>query len=167
MRKGYWTSVIGRVLSGLLARSCYSEERKVRYDRFFQASIVPFLGPCPDEYTSSSPPVSFMCDDHTPLEIGWVFKSTGEMSVQYAIDALAPSDGTPLSPGANLELLSNLATNGSCQNFDISWSRKCTMSLLCPPNAQVPQHLQRVSQFFIGDYPLLFSTCNPRLRLYI
>ena len=91
-----------------------------------------------------------MCDDHTPVEIGWVFKPTGETTVQYAIDALSPTDGAPISPQHNLVILQNLAIAGQCEGFDISWSRKCTQSLLCPPRL-LPQDLERVSQFFIGE----------------
>ena len=95
-----------------------------------------------------------MCDDHTPVEIGWVFKSTGETSVQYAIEALSPTDGSPTSPLQNLVILQNLAIAGQCQGFDISWTRKCTQSLLCSSRL-VPHALQRDSQFFIGKH-------NPR-----
>jgi len=91
-----------------------------------------------------------MCDDHTPVEIGWVFKPAGEMTVQYAIEALSPTDGSSISPRQNLDILRNLAIAGQCQGFDISWSRKCTQSLVCPSNL-VPDVLQRTSQFFISE----------------
>ena len=145
--------MIGRVVSTLLIRSSYSEEMRVRYDGFFKASVAPLLGPSPDEYTPSTPPASFMCDDHTPVEIGWVFRSTGEMSVQYAIDVLSSINGSPIPAHQNLIILQNLAIAGQCQGFDISWSRKCTQSLLCPSRS-LPQDLQRTSQFFIGKQPL-------------
>ena len=154
-RNKYWWRVIGRVLSTLLARSSYSEETKAGYDEFFKTCVAPLLGPTPGEFTSS-PPVSFMCDDHTPVEIAWVFKSTGETSVQYAIETLSASDGSPISTPQNLNLLRNLSIAGQCPGFDISWSRKCTQSLLHPTRF-LPQDLQRVSQFFIG-------TCIGRLR---
>ena len=136
-------------MSDLVARSSYPSDTRDKYDAFFDEQIVPLLGPCPEDYLPSSEPVSFMCDDHTPVEIGWVFKPTGGMSVQYAIDALS-SDGTPLSPRQNLTILQNLAIEGRCQNFDISWSRKCAMSLLYP-GEDLPADLRRTSQFFIGD----------------
>jgi len=149
-RNKYWWRVIGRVLSTLLARSSYSEETKAGYDEFFKSTIAPLLGPTPDEFVStSSTPVSFMCDDHTPAEIAWVFKSTGETSVQYAIETLTASDGSPISTPQNLSLLQHLSVAGRCQGFDISWSRKCTQSLLHPTRS-LPQDLQRMSQFFIG-----------------
>ncbi|KAF9654209.1 aromatic prenyltransferase [Thelephora ganbajun] len=147
-RNKHWWRVIGRVLSTLLSRSSYSEETRIRYDNFFKAFVAPLLGPSPEEYTSSSP-ISFMCDDHTPVEIGWVFKSTGEMSVQYAIEALSPIDGSPISTHQNLIILQNLAAAGQCQGFNVSWSRKCTQSLLYPSRS-LPHDLQRDSQFFIG-----------------
>jgi DMATS type aromatic prenyltransferase len=162
-RNKYWWRVIGRALSTLLARSSYPEETRARYDEFFRISVAPLLGPSPDEYTSE--PVSFMCDDHTPVEIGWVFKPTGEMSVQYALDALSPSDGTPLSPQHNLLLLQSLAIAGQCQNFDISWSRKCTQSLLCSSKS-LPQDLQRASQFFIGNYSCSVLLLQSPLTLF-
>lgn len=148
-RNKYWWRVIGRVVSTLLNRSSYSEETRVRYDDFFKNSVAPFLGPTPAEYTDNAPPGSFMCDDHTPVEIGWVFKSTGEMSVQYAFDALSPIDGAPISPEQNLVLLHHLAIAGQCQGFDMTWTKKCSKSLLYPSKF-LPQDLQRVSQFFIG-----------------
>ena len=149
-RNKYWWRVIGRVLSTLLARSSYSEETKAGYDEFFKSAVVPLLGPTPDEYESAaSTPVSFMCDDNTPAEIAWVFKSTGEQSVQYAIETLSPSDGSPIPTPQNLSLLQRLAVAGQCQGFDISWSRRCTQSLLYPTRS-LPQDLQRMSQFFIG-----------------
>ena len=39
-----------------------------------------------------------MRDDGTPAEAGWVFKPTGEMSIQYATNALSPNDGSPTAP---------------------------------------------------------------------
>ena len=99
-----------------------------------------------------------MCDDHTPIEIGWVFKPTGK-SVQYAIDALTPIDGTPYSPEQNLDLLSLLAANGQCRDFNMDWTLKCTQSLLTPASMLSPD-LKRVSQFFIGNYLLPFSDHN-------
>ena len=141
--------MIGRVLSTLLIRSSYSEETRIRYNDFFKIHVAPLLGPFPEENPSTSA-VSFMCDDHTPVEIGWVFKPTGETSVQYAIEALSSIDGSPVSPLQNLAILQNLAFVGQCQGFDISWSRRCVQSLLCSSRF-VPQGLQRDSQFFIGE----------------
>jgi hypothetical protein len=134
----------------MLALSSYSEEARVRYDDFFKSFIAPLLGPSPDEYTS--PPASFMCDDHTPLEIGWVFKSTGEMTIQYAIETLSATNGSPISPHQNLVILQRLANAGKCDDFNLSWSRKCTHALLYPLHL-LPPHLQRISQFFIGESP--------------
>jgi len=149
-RNQYWWTVIGRVLHTLLARSSYSEGTKAGYDEFFRTVIAPHLGPTPAEFkSSSSKPVSFMCDDHTPAEIAWVFKSTGETSVQYAIETLSTSDGSPIPTPQNLNVLRDLAVAGQCRGFDISWSRKCTQSLL-HPTRHLPQDLQRMSQFFIG-----------------
>ena len=90
-----------------------------------------------------------MCDDHTPVEIGWAFESAGGMTVQYAIETLSATDGTPTSARSNFVILQNLAIAGQCQDFDISWSRRCTQSLLCPSHL-LPRDRQRVSQFFIG-----------------
>lgn len=149
-RDEYWFQTIGRVLSVLLARSAYSGMTRVQYDDFFRTAVTPLLGPLPHEYTSS--PVSLMCSDHTPVEICWAFKSTGEISVQYAVDALCPTHGTPVSPKQNLLILQWLAITGQCQGFDLTLTRKCIKSLLWPSNS-LPQDLQRVSQFFIGNCP--------------
>ena len=135
-------------MSTLFAMSSYSEETRIKHDDFFKSFIAPLLGPSPDEYTSSSP-VSFMCDDHTPLEIGWVFESSGKMTIQYAIETLSATNGSPISPHQNLAILRRLAIAGQCKGFNLSWSRKCTNSLLYPLHL-LPPHLQRVSQFFIG-----------------
>ena len=135
-------------MSTLLIRSSYPEETRERFDSFFKSSVAPLLGPSPEESTS---PVSFMCDDGTPVEIGWVFKPTGETSVQYAIEALSPTDGTPIGPQQNLNILQDLSIDGDCDGFDLSWTRKCTQSFTCPSKL-LPQNLKRVSQFFIGQY---------------
>lgn len=161
-RNKHWWRVIGRVVSTLLVRSSYSEDTRARYDDFFRSSVAPLLGPTPEEYTSSSP-VSFMCDDNTPVEIGWVFKSTGEMSVQYAIEALSAADGSPICALQNLNILQGLAITGQCEGFDLAWTRKCTQSLLYPTRL-LPRDLQRVSQFFIGKQLRMFADCNRRLR---
>jgi len=134
-------------LSTLLIRSSYSEETRVRYDDFFKIHIAPLLGPLPEENPSTST-ISSICDDHTPVEIGWVFEPTGETLVQYTIEAFS-IDGSPIPPHQNLVILQNLAIAGQCQGFDISWSRRCVQSLLCSPRL-VPHELQRDSQFFIG-----------------
>ena len=145
----YWWNVVGRVVSTLLVRSPCLEETRERFNGFFRTSVAPLLGPSPEESTL---PVSSMCDDGTPVEIGWVFKPTGETSVQYAIEALSPSDGSPICPQQNLNILQDLAMAGDCNGFDLSWTRKCTQSLACPSKL-LPQKLNRVSQFFIGQYP--------------
>jgi len=62
--------VIGCALQTLLIRSAYSEEARTRCDGFFETFVVPLLGPP-------------------------VFKPAGEMSAQYAIEALSPTDGSP------------------------------------------------------------------------
>ena len=98
-----------------------------------------------------------MCDDNTPVEIGLVFKSTGEVTVQYAIEALSDSDGSPLCASQNLRILQRLSAAGQCQGFNLSWTRKCIQSLLYPSNL-LPRDLQRVSQFFIGGH--LFADFN-------
>jgi hypothetical protein len=149
-------------VSTLLIRSSYSEETRARYNDFFKSHVAPLLGPSPGEYAPSTSSDSLMCDDHTPVEIGWVFKSTGETSVQYAIEALSSTDGAPIYTHQNLVILQNLAIAGQCQGFDISWSQKCTHSLLCPSRL-VPQALQRDSQFFIGKQPDFVRVHHPSL----
>ena len=144
----HWTRCV-RVAHPIILFGGYED----RLRRFLP--VVHLLGPTPDEYNSSQP-VSFMCDDKTPVEIGWVFKSTGETSVQYAIEALSPSDGSPVSPQQNLVILQKLAIAGNCQGFDLSWTRKCTQSLL-HPSRLLSHDLQRISQFFISKQPILFT----------
>ena len=135
----------------LLVKSSYSEVTRASYDEFFRSCIAPLLGPTPEEYTSPSP-ISFMCDDNTPVEIGWVFKPTGEMSIQYAIEPLSTSNGSLIPTPQHLAILQRLSNAGQCQSFDLSWSRKCTHLLLYPSNS-LPCNLQRTSQFFIGKQP--------------
>ena len=113
-------------MSTLLLQSSYSEKTRERFRSFFRTSVAPLLGPSPDKSTW---PVSSMCDDGTPVKIGWVFKPTGEMSVQFAIEALSPIDGSPITPQQNLIILQDLAIAGECHDFDLSWSRRCTQSL--------------------------------------
>ena len=134
-------------MSTLLLRS--SEKTRERFHSFFRTSVAPLLGPSPDKSTW---PVSSMCDDGTPVEIGWVFKPTGEMSVQFAIEVLSPIDGSPIAPQQNLIILQVLAIAGECHDFDLSWSRRCTQSLTYLSKL-LPQNLKQVSQFFIGQYP--------------
>ena len=84
-------------------------------------------------------------------------QATGETFAQYAIESLSASDSLPISTPKNLTLLQSLAIAGQCQGFDISWSRKCTQTLLYPSRLLPREDLHKVSQFFIG-------TCVCRLQ---
>ena len=165
-RNRYWWLVIGRVLSEMLARSSHSESTRGHYDAFFRDFVAPLLGPAPGEDPSSFS-TSFMCDDHTPVEIGWVFKPTGETCVQYAIETLSAVDGSPISTPQNLNILQNLAIASQCQGFDMTWSRKCAQSLLYPTHLIPSQDSQRVSQFFIGQCPSRVSICVYTHNLFV
>lgn len=148
LRSQFWWQVIGRVLSTLLDRSLYTDELRDHYDGFFYNEVIPLLGPTADEF-SKSDPVSFMCDDNTPVELGWVFKADGDMTVQYAIEPMSPLDGRPISTLHSLNVLEHLAATGRVENFDSSWSRICHETLSHPSN-RLPRKLQDISQFFIG-----------------
>jgi hypothetical protein len=89
-----------------------------------------------------------MCDDHTPVEMAWVFKPGGE-TVQYAFDPVSPADGRPLSTAHSLNMLEHLAICGQVDGFDSSWSRTC-LETLTQSTRSLSKDLQNFSQFFIG-----------------
>lgn len=146
-RTKFWWQIIGRVLSSLLHRSSYPDDLRIQYDRFFLQCVIPLLGP-PAEELAGPRRISFMCDDHTPVELGWVFKAEGDMAVQYAIEPLT-SDGHPVPSPHNLSILEHLAIIGHVDQFDSSWSRICHDTLTYPSHL-LSKDMQDMSQFFIG-----------------
>lgn len=148
LRTRFWWQVIGRVLQGLLDRSIYPEDLRERYDAFFYHCVIPLLGPTAQELKGSEV-ASFMCDDHTPVELGWVFKADGDMTVQYAIEPMSATDGRPVSSMHSINVLEHLAVHGHVDDFESSWSQICHETLSFPSN-RLSRKLQNVSQFFIG-----------------
>ena len=91
-RNKAWWRVFGHIFPTLLTQS---SDTRASYDESFRSFIAPLLDPTPNKNTSSSH-ISLICDDNTPVEIGWVFESISEMFGQYAIETLPASDGSPI-----------------------------------------------------------------------
>ena len=153
--------VIGRVLSTSRPRSSYSEDLMASDDELFESFIAPFLNPTPYEDISLLH-VSFLCDDNTPVEISWMFKSTGEIPVQYGIETLFASSGSPIPTPQNLVILRNPFTTSQCPGFHLSWSHECTRSHLhsscSPPCAPQPQSRSSLPTFQCQTCPPSLST---------
>lgn len=114
-----WSCVVGCVLSRLLSRLSNSEEMEPGYDENLRSFVAPSLHPTPD--------------DNVPVEVGWAFNSTGEMSIQYAgIGTIFTSDSPPIPAAQNLVILRNPSTTKQCLGFHPSWSQKYAPSLLHP-----------------------------------
>ena len=140
--------MIRRVVPTFLTRSSYSKETKSRHGSSFKTSAAPSLGPFPDEHPPSTPSASYACDGDTPVEIRWVFKPTGETSIQHAIEAPSSIDGSPIPSQQSLITLEDAAIAGQCQGSDLSGTHDRTQLLRCPPRS-VPDDLERVSQPFV------------------
>ena len=168
-RNKYWWTMIGRVVSTMLLQSSYPEETRERFDGFFKTSVAPLLGPSPEESTL---PVS-MCDNGTPVEIGWVFKPTDETSVQYAIEALSPTDGSnkastsfkiSLSPmSVRTSICLGLANAPSRSPAYQNSCRKISNRFLSSSSVSIP-HFR--SQIVIVPY-ILYQASTSRVQIWI
>jgi hypothetical protein len=89
-------------------------------------------------------PRSYMGDDHSPIEFGWVIKSNGKSSIQFSIEPLSHTDGAPAPPKACSKILSALGKVSCVKSFDTAWANICQETLGVDPSCQE-------NTFFLGE----------------
>ncbi|KAF9481598.1 aromatic prenyltransferase [Pholiota conissans] len=88
--------------------------------------MIPILGPSPGELRSLGlKPLSYMGDDHSPIEFGWVIKGDGKSSIQFSIEPLSHFDGYPSPPQDTVKILKSLGTASCVTSFDSTWADIC------------------------------------------
>jgi len=118
-------------------------------------STSPVLRPI--KLTTPSDPLfpeflSYMTDDHTPIELSWQFDRHGDTVVRFAIDPVARQlSGRGQDPLAMFQELSQTTT--SAPGLDLGWCQACIKTLILPPNRvnnQIALDIGYHSQYFIG-----------------
>ncbi|KIJ37223.1 hypothetical protein M422DRAFT_178429 [Sphaerobolus stellatus SS14] len=97
--------------------------------------------------------ISYMTDDHTPIEFSWQFEKSGEATVRFAIDPVM-RQANPEVHGSIMGLFHELSQTGLlAQNTDFTWSRICMEALTVAPEELSDKNrssLSYSSQYFIG-----------------
>ncbi|KAF8199442.1 aromatic prenyltransferase [Pholiota molesta] len=93
--------------------------------------------------------MSYMGDDHTPIELSWVLNATGNHTVRFTLEPLSNQTGAPSPSHTWIKSLHTLSQNPHVTNFSLDWANVCFDSLIY--NGDVlkfnPPHY---SQFSIG-----------------
>ncbi|KAI4197626.1 MAG: hypothetical protein LQ348_002132 [Seirophora lacunosa] len=131
----WWQRQIGTPLAILLHKAGYDLETQYAYIRFFLDCTIPALGPSHGMSSDASPWQSFMTDDHTPVELSWEWRHTGENpDVRYSIEPIGHSAGGRADP---FNLLATPCLIGQLQrtisSLDLRWYSHFAETLL--PNA--------------------------------
>lgn len=119
----FWQDKVGRPFAILLHKAGYNLETQYAYIRFFLDWIIPALGP---SYELSSNHIrwkSFMTDDHTPAELSWEWRHTGEdPDIRYSIEPIGLSAGgnaDPFNLQATRDLIGQL--HHTVPGIDLRW----------------------------------------------
>jgi DMATS type aromatic prenyltransferase len=141
----FWWSETGSILSTLLQLSSYPTHLRNDFLSVYSPFIVPLLGPSPRELRSMSvKPRSYMGDDHSPIEFGWVVKNDGKSSIQFSIEPLSHFDGAPTPPKVCTKILNALGNVSCVKSFDTTWADICQETLGVDPSCQE-------NSFFLGE----------------
>ncbi|KAF8174910.1 tryptophan dimethylallyltransferase-domain-containing protein [Pholiota molesta] len=141
----FWWSETGSILSNLLQLSSYPTHLRNDFLSVYSTFIVPLLGPGPRELRSMGvKPRSYMGDDHSPIEFGWVVKNDGKSSIQFSIEPLSHFDGAPTPPKVCTKILNALGNVTCVKSFDTTWPDICQETLGVDPSCQE-------NSFFLGE----------------
>ncbi|CAA7268858.1 unnamed protein product [Cyclocybe aegerita] len=143
-QQDFWYTATSPILSRFLSYSGCTQQQQEEFLSFYYASITPLLGLSPQQFSQRGmKPLSFLSDDHTPVEFIWVIEGDGTSSIRFAMDTLA-HDGTPLPAKHCQQMLQSLRKVGCVKSFDSTWTDVCHETLLCSSSTA------STSQFFFG-----------------
>lgn len=159
----YWR----RVFPTLLTQASGLEDTRASYDESFRSFVAPLPDPTPDKNTSSSHP-SLICDDNTPVEIGWVLESISETSVQYTIETLSIPDGSLIPTPQNFSTLPSGNTLEAIQETvdPILYLKVATVAMDTVENpSQTVFYSQRTGPSVLDILPPLVLNLRDSLRV--
>lgn len=115
----------------------------------------------PATYREGNRYVSYMTDDHTPVEFSCVFDSSGKPVVRFSIDPIARQEtGHALA----IKLFEDYGSSLKLSDADLAWCRICAeeLTMMTPDtNASEPARQPRYpSQYFAGSWCMLDSLAS-------
>ncbi|KAJ7580937.1 aromatic prenyltransferase [Mycena floridula] len=102
------------------------------------------MGPAPSEFIDSKP-VSYVCDDYSPIEYAAVYGSAGILSLRLTLEFLSPENGFPYSRDQFLVSMRGLGEKMAA--FDMTWTDICLEALT---TSEQPTGTTHYSQYIIG-----------------
>jgi len=162
-----WNSVAVDPLVSMLTCANYSHATQQRIRKLLFTHIVPNLGPDPGQY--STPAISFMCDDGTPIEYSWVVTRDGRTIVRFAIEPsiVAPGGGGTANQAPQV-LIQAMVQDGTVANLDWSWYKVCMGTLALQQSHPAWNNVvadMHKTQYFIG-YDIDASSGEVSLKAY-
>ncbi|EIN06467.1 aromatic prenyltransferase [Punctularia strigosozonata HHB-11173 SS5] len=151
-RTHFWHAEVVRVLRRMLELSNYPPEMRDHYIRVYDGSIIPHLGPIPDEFGTVYKPCSIMVDDNGPAELGWAVDSLEKMIVRFYAEPLVSTvNGSPASRDTWMPILDNFVHAGGQPDPDLGWVQICIDALTCEPLPAFGGSIgTQTSQFILG-----------------
>lgn len=132
----FWQNRVGITLAILMHKAGYDLETRYSYIRFFLDCTISALGPSSNLSSGSSRWKSFMTDDHTPVELSWEWRHSGESpDIRYSIEPIGISAGRcadPFNLQATRHLIGQL--QHTAPDIDLRWYSHFAERLL--PDAQ-------------------------------
>jgi DMATS type aromatic prenyltransferase len=105
----FWWHMTGFPLAVMLEQGGYDELSQYKALLFYLQHVVSQLGPPPTPLGTPQSWLSFMTDDHSPLELSWTWEANPR--VRYAIEAIGHCAGSindPYNQASTLELINAL-----------------------------------------------------------
>ncbi|KAK7050259.1 Pyr-redox-2 domain-containing protein [Favolaschia claudopus] len=141
----WWHTTILPIIA-FMRQADYPEVAVQSYTAFFQAAVLPLLGPAGEKPLYAS----WMTDDHTPLEFSLIVAKTGERLIRFSIEpyVLAHSGDTYIGSLRDALLRLSVAITPTSP-FSLDWFDICAEELLSIADMQVTKP-GCTSQTFIG-----------------
>ncbi|KAJ7575923.1 aromatic prenyltransferase [Mycena floridula] len=136
----------GKPLEHFLKWADYPDQIRQSYTAFYQRHIVPELGGHP----RSSPFLSYMTDDHTPIELSYIFDAAGIPTIRFAIDPVRrqQTGGQVLEFFEDFQQLKPFMSSDT----DLHWCQICIeeLTITFSSPADAPTKARYPSQYFAG-----------------
>jgi hypothetical protein len=150
-RAAFWRTEVVRILRRMLELASYPSEMRDHYVRVYDQSVIPHLGPTPDEFGTVYKPCSIMLDDHGPSELGWAVDSSEKMTVRFYAEPLCAVDGSPASRDEWMPILDKFIRTGGQTDPHLGWTQACIETLTCEPSTRAAEAVgSGTSQFILG-----------------
>lgn len=159
--RAFWERTAAAPLLEMMDSCGYTPAARLVVENWLARHVLPHLGPPPRGYSAEAPPLSFMCDDGSPIEFSWAVDRIGKSTVRFAVEPLVGLSRGAIPAGNPRALLDAMRADGTVADIDMHWFDVCADALTLDRDSTawraLMSHgaLSHLSQYFIGA---------PRLR---